>query len=165
MGAGAGVGIEPIGFLVTKENEISFLEAGKSHGLAAAFEKKGQFADAITTYRLTNRVAPAFSPALNNLAWHLAVCPDPAQRLDPRASPIRATNLANLPPALVVTAEFDPLRDEGAAYARRLREAGVTVDYVAFGGMIHGFVGMGRVLDTALRAVTLIGASLRQALR
>jgi acetyl esterase len=89
----------------------------------------------------------------------------PADGADWRASPLRAPSLAGLPPALVITAGFDPLRDEGAAYATRLREAGVTVDYVAFGGMIHGFVGMGRVLDTALRAVTLIGASLRQALR
>jgi acetyl esterase len=84
---------------------------------------------------------------------------------DWRASPLRAPSLAGLPPALVITAGFDPLRDEGAAYATRLREAGVTVDYVSFGGMIHGFVGMGRVLDTALRAVSLIGGSLGLALR
>jgi acetyl esterase len=83
---------------------------------------------------------------------------------DWRVSPLRAPSLAGLPPALILTAGFDPLRDEGAAYAIRLREAGVTVDYVSFGGMIHGFVGMGRVLDSALRAVSLIGASLRQAL-
>jgi len=84
---------------------------------------------------------------------------------DWRVSPLRAPSLAGLPPALVITAGFDPLRDEGAAYATRLREAGVTVDYVSFGGMIHGFVGMGRVLDGALRAVSLIGGSLRLALR
>ena len=84
---------------------------------------------------------------------------------DWRVSPLRAPSLAGLPPALILTAGFDPLRDEGAAYATRLREAGVTVDYVSFGGMIHGFVGMGRVLDSALRAVSLIGAALRQALR
>jgi acetyl esterase len=84
---------------------------------------------------------------------------------DWRVSPLRAPSLAGLPPALILTAGFDPLRDEGAAYATRLREAGVTVDYVSFGGMIHGFVGMGRVLDSALRAVSLIGAALKQALR
>jgi acetyl esterase len=83
---------------------------------------------------------------------------------DWRVSPLRAPSLAGLPPALILTAGFDPLRDEGAAYATRLREAGVTVDYVSFGGMIHGFVGMGRVLDSALRAVSLIGAALRGAL-
>ena len=85
--------------------------------------------------------------------------------MDWRVSPLRASSLAGLPPALVITAGFDPLRDEGAAYATRLREAGVTVDYVSFGGMIHGFAGMGRVLDSALRVVALIGGSLRQALR
>ena len=85
--------------------------------------------------------------------------------VDWRVSPLRAPSLAGLPPALVITAGFDPLRDEGAAYATRLREAGVTVDYVSFGGMIHGFAGMGRVLDAALRVVALIGGSLRQALR
>ena len=57
------------------------------------------------------------------------------------------------------------LRDEGEAYARKLREAGVSVDAVCFGGMIHGFVPMGRLIDTAFRAVTLIAGSLRQALR
>ena len=65
--------------------------------------------------------------------------------------------------ALIVTAGFDPLRDEGAAYAMRLRDAGVMVDYVCFGGMIHGFAGMGKVLSSALRAVALIGATVRQA--
>ena len=85
--------------------------------------------------------------------------------LDWRVSPIRATSLAGLPPALVITAGFDPLRDEGQAYALRLSEAGVSVDAVCFGGMIHGFVPMGRLIDTSFRAVTLIADSLRQALR
>jgi acetyl esterase/lipase len=84
---------------------------------------------------------------------------------DWRASPLRAPSLAGLPPALVVTAGFDPLRDEGEAYARRLRDAGVRVDSVGYGGMIHGFVPMGRLIDTASHAVTLIAGSLRQALR
>ena len=84
---------------------------------------------------------------------------------DWRVSPLRAPSLAGLPPALVVTAGYDPLRDEGEAYARRLREAGVSVDAVSFGGMIHGFVPMGRLIDTAFRGVSLITGSLRQALR
>jgi len=70
-----------------------------------------------------------------------------------------------LPPALIVTAGFDPLRDEGEAYAERLRDAGVRVDSVCYGGMIHGFVPMGRLLDTAGRAISLIAGSLSQALR
>jgi len=84
---------------------------------------------------------------------------------DWRASPLRAQSLAGLPPALVVTAGFDPLRDEGAAYAARLTDAGVRVDYVSYGGMIHGFMPMGRLIDTGNRAISHVAASLRQALR
>jgi acetyl esterase len=83
--------------------------------------------------------------------------------LDWRASPLRAVSLAGLPPALVVTAGFDPLRDEGDAYARKLRAAGVRVDAICYGGMIHGFVPMGRLIETGNRAVSHIGATLRQA--
>jgi acetyl esterase len=84
---------------------------------------------------------------------------------DWRVSPLRAPSLAGLPPALVVTAGHDPLRDEGEQYAGRLRDAGVVVDYVCYGGMIHGFAGMGKLLDAAQRVVALVGDSLRQALR
>jgi acetyl esterase len=86
------------------------------------------------------------------------------EAVDWRASPLRAPSLAGLPPALIVTAGFDPLRDEGEAYARKLREAGVRVDAICYGGMIHGFVPMGRLIETGNRAVAHIGASLRQAL-
>ena len=87
------------------------------------------------------------------------------EAMDWRASPLRAATLSGLPPALIVTAGFDPLRDEGEAYARRLRDAGVRVDYACYGGMLHGFVGMGRLLDSGNRAVSHIAASLREALR
>ena len=95
-------------------------------------------------------------------AQYLAKAEDAA---DWRVSPLRAPSLAGLPPALVLTAGYDPLRDEGEAYARRLREAGVSVDAVSFGGMIHGFLPMGRLIDTAFRGIGLIAGSLRQALR
>jgi acetyl esterase len=84
---------------------------------------------------------------------------------DWRVSPLRAPSLAGLPPALIVTAGFDPLRDEGEMYAGRLRDAGNRVDYVCYGGMVHGFLGMGKLLDTTGRAIDHIGGSLRQALR
>jgi len=87
------------------------------------------------------------------------------QASDWRASPLRAPSVRDVAPALVVTAGFDPLRDEGEAYARRLRDAGVRVDYLCYGGMIHGFAPMGRLLDTGNRAVSHIAASLREALR
>jgi len=84
---------------------------------------------------------------------------------DWRASPLRAPSLRGLPPALIVTAGFDPLRDEGEAYAKRLREAGVCVDAVCYGGMIHGFAPMGRLIQTGNRAVSLVAGTLRHALR
>ena len=87
------------------------------------------------------------------------------QAYDWRVSPLRASSHAGLPPALVVTAGFDPLRDEGAAYAAKLQQAGVLVDYVCYGGMIHGFAGMGKLIETGNRAVSHIAATLRQTLR
>jgi acetyl esterase len=89
----------------------------------------------------------------------------PSEAQDWRASPLRAASLAGLPPALVVTAGFDPLRDEGAAYAGRLSDAGVRVDYINYGGMVHGFIGMGRLIDSGNRATSHVAGSLREALR
>ena len=80
---------------------------------------------------------------------------------DWRASPARATTLVGLPPAYVLTAGADPLRDEGAEYAERLKQAGVAVTYRNFPGQFHGFFTMGKLLQQANIAAKEIGAWLK----
>lgn len=91
--------------------------------------------------------------------------PDAAQYEDWRASPLLCANLTGLPPALVLTAGYDPLRDEGLQYAQRLTEAGNRATLVCFERQIHGFITMGRVIDEANAAVALCAATLRRELR
>jgi acetyl esterase len=95
--------------------------------------------------------------------WRL-YAPDLATRDEPYASPLRAKDLRGLPPAIVVTAECDPLRDEGAEYAERLRAAGVPVTYMEYEGMVHAFMGWASAVPTGARAITEVGAALRTAL-
>ena len=83
--------------------------------------------------------------------------------LDPRASPLLAPNLAGLPPALVITAECDPLRDEGEAYAGRLRTAGVPVTSTRYDGMIHPFFSMSGVVPQASDALQQVAAAVASA--
>jgi acetyl esterase/lipase len=85
------------------------------------------------------------------MRWFWDHYADPADRRDPRAAPLYAENLSNLPPALVVTCEFDPLRDEGLAYADAMRAAGVDVRHLACPGQIH----------TTLMAVDMIASGAR----
>jgi acetyl esterase len=89
--------------------------------------------------------------------------PDPAERVNPYASPLRASSLTGLPPAYVVTAEHDPLRDEGFAYADRLRAARVPVEHRHYGSQIHGFFMFTGVLDDADKAAADVGSAIRSA--
>jgi acetyl esterase len=83
---------------------------------------------------------------------------------DPEASPLRTANLAGVAPALVLTAEYDPLCDEGEEYAARLREAGVEVTLTRYDGLIHGFFRMPAVIARAQDALDEAASALRRAL-
>jgi acetyl esterase len=87
--------------------------------------------------------------------------PDAQSASHPHYAVLSAADLSSLPPAWVLTAEFDPLRDEGEAYADRLRAAGVAVETVRYDGMIHGFFGMPGI-EAGRRAIEQAGAWLRR---
>jgi acetyl esterase len=86
---------------------------------------------------------------------------DPA---DPAVSPLLAPSLADLPPALILTAEFDPLRDEGEAYGARLEEAGVPPDGIRYDGLIHLFFELASLFEVGAAAVDAAGVALRKVL-
>jgi acetyl esterase len=90
---------------------------------------------------------------------------DPKHDLDWRASPLLHADHRNLPPAFVLTAGYDPLRDEGLQYAHKLSEAGNRATLVNFERQIHGFITMGKVIDEANVAVQLCASQLRAALK
>jgi acetyl esterase/lipase len=90
--------------------------------------------------------------------------PSHIERADPRVSPLRTLSVAGLPPTAVHTAEFDPLRDEGQAYAEKLTAAGIPTIYRCHPGMIHLFYGMRGLLAYAGVAFELIGADIRRLL-
>jgi acetyl esterase/lipase len=96
------------------------------------------------------------------MRWFWDHYADPADRADPRAAPIRAHDLSGLPPTLVVTCEFDPLRDEGAAYAEALAAAGVDARHLPCRGQIHTSLTAVGLIISAADARAEIGAALRQ---
>jgi acetyl esterase len=122
--------------------------------LAHAFDT-GSYLNKATGYFLT----------AEHMRWYWdQYLADPADGQNQYASPLFAEDLGGLPAAHIITGEHDPLRDEGEAYADRLREAGVDVTNVRYGGMFHGFFTLGRVLPAATLATSTAHAALRVAL-
>lgn len=116
------------------------------------------------SYREFGSGACGLSQAEMDWFWgHYLTAPE-SQGRQPLASPLLAKDLSNLPPAHIITAEYDVLRDEGEAYAARLEVAGVPVLLQRYSGQIHGFIGMPTKLKAAKRAIAAIAEQLKQAL-
>ena len=108
--------------------------------------------------------ADGYSLTRANMIWFWdQYLTNPSDRFNPYAAPLRATDLSGLPSALIMTAEYDPLRDEAEHYARRLQEEGVTVRLSRYAGMIHGFFRMFAIFERSHEALAEIAAALRAA--
>jgi len=101
----------------------------------------------------------------NTMRWFWDhYCPSLDSRNDTEASPLLATSFANLPPALIITAEFDPLRDEGEAYAQALTQAGVKADHRCIDGVVHDFFATAGLFEACTNAFNDACATLKEAL-
>lgn len=110
---------------------------------------------AAATYPSIDQNAKGYFLELDTMAWFINhYLGGATDTMDPRLAPLQAASLANLPPAVVLTAEFDPLRDQGAAYAQALRAAGGQAELIEGPGMIHGFFDMGRWSPAAQALIT-----------
>lgn len=128
----------------------------------------------VLAYANTDLTGPGASMREKAIGWGLDATgveffnqqwvPDPDRWDDPAVSPLRAANLRGLPPALVVTAEHDPLRDQGEAYAERLREAGVRVELRREAGLVHNFLMYDQESPSSARAADAFADDLRRLL-
>ncbi|HET9689718.1 MAG TPA: alpha/beta hydrolase [Acidimicrobiales bacterium] len=174
----AALGADPVRIAVAGDSAGGNLAALVAHRLRDA-RREGdttapQLSFQLLVYPATDLTCEAPSHAENGegylltseaIAWFLGhYIPDRAARRLAGASPLRADDLTHLPPALVITAEYDPLRDEGEAYARALTAAGVPATASRYDGMIHAFFGMDAQLPAAVAAVDEAATALRGAL-
>jgi|SRR5437763_3337025 len=125
--------------------------------------------DLLMTYPSINENGTGYLLTKESMEWFMGHYFSGEEK-DPKhtkASPLYADelDLAKLPPALIITAEYDPLRDEGEAYGKRLEQAGVPVTVTRYAGQIHGFFGMTGMLDGAKKAVDQATDALRTALK
>ncbi len=108
--------------------------------------------------------ADGFGLSRDDMVWYWNhYLPQGGDGFHPYVSPLRAADLSGLPPALVITAEYDPLRDEAEAYAARLSAAGVPVTCTRYDGVIHGLIGMAHLLPQGRQAVEQTIAALQSA--
>jgi len=116
------------------------------------------------TYPSMTKNAEGYFLTAADMTWFWDHFVPAEHRDDPRAVPARADDLAGLAPALVMTAEYDPLRDEGEAYADRLLDAGVRVEVIRYHGVVHGFVSRWHTMSRAERAHDDLAAGLARAM-
>jgi acetyl esterase len=121
--------------------------------------------DALMSYPSVRDNGQGYMLTDDSMKWFIELyLGDDGDPKDPRVSPIYADDLSGLPPALVITAEFDPLRDEGEAYGTRLQQARVATKVSRYDGMIHGFFSMGAMVEAARPATAEAADALRRAL-
>ncbi|MBO6677042.1 alpha/beta hydrolase [Parvibaculum sp.] len=167
------IGIDPNGIAVAGDSAGGNLAAAVC--LRAKAEKGPEIAFQLLIYPVTD--APRGTQSYKNFAegyfleaegmdwfWNHYVLAAGADPKNPYAAPLRAESLSGLPPAYIVTAGFDVLRDEGKAYAEALKKAGVEVEYVNYEGMIHGFFNLQGALDVSREAVKAAAKALKEAL-
>jgi len=169
---GEALGIDPARIAVGGDSAGGNLSAAVC--LAARDDGGPQPAMQLLLYPVTDAVggqasrdtfAKGFLLTRNDMDWFEDhYIPDGCDESDPRISMMRAPDVANLPPAYVATAGFDPLRDEAETYATRMREAGVTVALQRHAGLIHGFANLTAICPSARAAMFEVAGALRMGL-